>query len=94
MRPKHVPQRTCIACRTTGEKQGLLRVVRTPDGVAVFDSSGKTNGRGAYVCASEVCILAARKARKLERGLKCDVAAEVYDALLAKAKPTTPTPEP
>ena len=88
IRPKHIPQRTCVSCRTTGEKQGLLRVVRTAKGLAQFDPSGKTSGRGAYVCASEACIQLAKKQRKLDRGLKCEVASEVYEALLAKVVPS------
>ncbi|HSH77327.1 MAG TPA: DUF448 domain-containing protein, partial [Herpetosiphonaceae bacterium] len=31
-RPRHVPQRTCIACRETEAKRGLIRLVRTPEG--------------------------------------------------------------
>jgi uncharacterized protein len=30
VQPKRVPLRTCVACRTTGGKRGLLRVVRLP----------------------------------------------------------------
>lgn len=31
-RQKHVPLRTCIACRETRPKRELLRIVRTPEG--------------------------------------------------------------
>lgn len=47
-RMKHVPQRTCIGCRSILAKRELVRLVRTPDGVLV-DLSGKAAGRGAYV---------------------------------------------
>ena len=87
MRPKHVPLRTCVACRTSGDKRGLLRVVRQPDGVVAFDTTGKANGRGAYVCASEKCIALAKKQKKLERSLKSTVDASVYDGLAARALP-------
>ena len=85
MHKKHTPLRTCVACRTSGDKRGLLRVVRQPDGGVVFDGSGKSNGRGAYVCASEACIALARKQKKLERSLKAEVGPAVYEALLAQA---------
>lgn len=86
MRIRHTPLRTCVACRTSGAKRGLLRVVRKPDGVTVYDDTGKANGRGAYVCASPDCIAAAKKQKKLDRSLKAAVAPEVFDALLAAAE--------
>ena len=84
MRPKHTPIRTCAACRTSGDKRGLLRVVRQPDGGVIFDKTGKANGRGAYVCASETCIAAAKKQRKLDRSLKAEVKPEVFEELLGQ----------
>ncbi len=73
MKPKHIPIRTCVACRETDEKRDLLRVVRLPDGSVVYDAKAKAfPGRGAYVCATEKCIALARKQRKLERSLKVD----------------------
>lgn len=47
-RIKHVPQRTCIGCRSILPKKELIRIVRTAEGVRV-DSTGKAAGRGAYV---------------------------------------------
>jgi predicted RNA-binding protein YlxR (DUF448 family) len=84
MRAKHTPIRTCAACRTSGDKRGLLRVVRQPDGGVIFDKTGKANGRGAYVCASETCIAAAKKQRKLDRSLKAEVKPEVFEELLGQ----------
>jgi predicted RNA-binding protein YlxR (DUF448 family) len=54
-RPKHVPQRLCICCRTNTAKRGLVRVVRTTEGRVVVDTTGKLNGRGAYICANQTC---------------------------------------
>lgn len=45
---KHVPQRTCVACREVQAKGALVRLVRTPEGVFP-DSQGKRPGRGAYL---------------------------------------------
>ncbi len=47
-RVKHVPQRTCVACRQVLPKRTLIRVVRAAEGVSV-DLTGKANGRGAYL---------------------------------------------
>lgn len=53
-RVKHVPQRTCVGCRTVLAKRQLVRVVRTPDGVQV-DPTGKLAGRGAYLHDRRSC---------------------------------------
>lgn len=55
MRPKHVPQRTCVACRQVKSKRELIRVVRAPDGKVFVDETGKANGRGAYLCRDRAC---------------------------------------
>ena len=60
IRHKHVPQRTCVGCREVLPKRALVRIVRTPQGVQV-DSTGKMNGRGAYLHDRRSCW---------ERGLK------------------------
>jgi predicted RNA-binding protein YlxR (DUF448 family) len=51
---KHIPQRTCVVCRTKDGKRQLTRVVRTETGLQV-DSTGKRNGRGAYLCENPTC---------------------------------------
>jgi predicted RNA-binding protein YlxR (DUF448 family) len=71
-RVKHVPQRICISCRRTDAKRGLIRLVRTPEGHVVVDSTGKRNGRGAYLCHTPACWDAALKRRALERALRVD----------------------
>ncbi|MBM3495765.1 MAG: YlxR family protein [Armatimonadetes bacterium] len=84
-RPKHVPIRTCVGCRTAGDKRGLMRVVRTPDGPVAFDPTGRAAGRGAYLCADEKCIGLAQKKRILDRHLRQPTPPELYEALLAEA---------
>lgn len=65
-RVKHVPQRTCVACKTSKPKRELLRVVRTPDGHVALDPGGKKSGRGAYLCAKYSCWDLALKKGRLE----------------------------
>ncbi|MCX7838987.1 MAG: YlxR family protein [Anaerolineae bacterium] len=55
MGTKHIPQRTCIACRTVRAKRELVRIVRTPELRVVADPTGKRAGRGAYVCRTREC---------------------------------------
>ena len=84
-RPRHVPQRTCIACRSTEAKRGLVRVVRTPEGRVEVDATGKKNGRGAYVHESRSCWDEALKRERLARALKVTIEKEDYDRLKAHA---------
>ena len=66
-RPKHIPMRTCVACKETKPKRELLRVVRTPDGQVLLDATGKKSGRGAYICARLSCWETALKKKRLEQ---------------------------
>jgi len=67
--PVRLPQRTCIACRSTSGKREFVRVVRTPDGVEV-DLTGKKPGRGAYLHPTPECWEAALKKGRIEAALK------------------------
>lgn len=69
-RPKHVPQRTCIACRKVDAKRGLRRLVRVDVQRVVVDPTGKRAGRGAYLCAERNCWEVALKRAAIERALK------------------------
>jgi len=51
---KHVPQRTCVGCRTVQPKRSMTRIVRTTDGVQI-DPTGKLAGRGAYLHDTKTC---------------------------------------
>ena len=84
-RPRKVPQRTCIACRTPRPKRELVRVVRTLDGTVEVDPTGKKNGRGAYLCRQRPCWDVGLKRGSLERALKQAVPAESRAALEAYA---------
>ena len=81
---KKIPQRQCVGCRTMRDKKELLRVVKTPEGEIVLDTTGKKSGRGAYVCPDIQCLKKARKARALERALDVTIPEAVYDALEAQ----------
>ena len=78
---KKTPLRQCVGCREMISKKDLLRVIRTPEENVVLDSTGKQNGRGAYLCKSLECFQKARKSKGLERSLKVAIPEEVYDKL-------------
>jgi predicted RNA-binding protein YlxR (DUF448 family) len=82
-RQKHIPQRTCIACKQVRPKRELIRVVRTPDGHIELDPTSKKSGRGAYVCARRSCWDIALKKGKLEREFETTLSAEDRAALEA-----------
>lgn len=66
---KHVPQRTCNACRVQGNKSDFIRIVRSPEGKAVIDVTGKLPGRGAYICPDSECISRAKKSGVLSSAI-------------------------
>ena len=80
-RPKHVPQRMCVACRGHETKRGLHRIVRTPEGQVEPDPSGRRNGRGAYLCGQEACWENALASGILARALNVEIDTETLDAL-------------
>ena len=80
-KPRKIPQRQCVGCRTMKDKKALIRVVRSPEGAVSLDFKGKMPGRGAYVCPDPECLKKARKSRALERAFETEIPAEVYDAM-------------
>lgn len=83
MRRRHIPQRTCIACRKVQNKRDLVRIVRTPEGEVVIDPTGKRSGRGAYLCRVQSCWhdVLASGGRRLEQALKAQLKPEALIAL-------------
>jgi uncharacterized protein len=75
--PRHFPTRTCVSCRTERQKRDFVRVVRAPDGSVSIDSTGRANGRGAYLCADQSCWPDALKKKSIERALGTSLPSEV-----------------
>lgn len=80
VKQRKVPLRICVGCREKKAKRDLVRIVRTPDGEVVFDSTGKKAGRGAYICPLQACLEKAARGRRLEKNLQ----APVSEALLTE----------
>lgn len=81
MRPRKVPIRTCVACRTSGDKKTLVRIVRTPAGEVVLDPTGKMSGRGAYLCPTVECLRRAMKEKRLPKALRAQIPEETIRQL-------------
>ena len=64
------------------EKQERIdSYIHTPEDELVVDSTGRKNGRGAYICPNMDCFLAAKKTKGLERSLKMAIPEEIYEEL-------------
>lgn len=81
VRQKHVPIRTCIACRESGAKRGLTRIVRSPEGEVAIDPTGKRNGRGAYLCEKPGCWDRALSSPLLSRALNTEIVPDTVEQL-------------
>ncbi len=82
MKKRKTPLRKCIGCGELKDKRELVRVVRNKAGEVSLDTTGKAQGRGAYICPKKACLELAIKNRGLNRSFKCEVPKAVYDKLL------------
>jgi predicted RNA-binding protein YlxR (DUF448 family) len=78
---RKIPLRQCIGCGEMKGKKEMLRVLRTQEEGIILDSTGRTNGRGAYICPNPECMRKARKSKALDRAFKMAVSDNVYDSL-------------
>ena len=78
---KKIPERQCLGCNEHKPKSELLRVVRDPEGHVSLDFKGKASGRGAYICHDIQCLKKARRAKRIERNLECEIPDAVYDEM-------------
>lgn len=67
----------------------MTRLVRSANGVVV-DSTGKQNGRGAYVCDRPVCWDKIVKSKLLDSALKTELS-ESEKAEIARHRPLSAT---
>ena len=77
---RKIPMRTCVVTKEKLPKKELIRVVRTTDGVIV-DTTGKVNGRGAYLKLDKEIIDKAKKTGVIDKHLEVNVDDKVYDEL-------------
>lgn len=82
MKVRKVPLRTCIITKEKLEKKDLIRIVRTPEGKVVVDTTGKLNGRGTYIKKDANVIQRASKNKIFDKYLEAPVDKEVYEELL------------
>jgi len=83
---KHIPQRTCVACRKVKTKRELIRLVRISNGNVEIDLSGKKAGRGTYLCQSPECWEVGLKRDRLEHNLRTTLTQENRQQLIKYGK--------
>ena len=71
-----------MGCQQMKPKKEMMRVLKTPEDTMILDTTGKKNGRGAYLCKDMDCLKKARKNKGLERSFKMSIPDAVYDSLM------------
>jgi predicted RNA-binding protein YlxR (DUF448 family) len=78
---KKTPMRMCVICKGKYDKRSLFRLIHTSEGEVTFDATGKKNGRGAYICASEDCLDLVKNRKKLANALEFEVSQDQLSAI-------------
>ena len=78
---KKVPMRQWTGWREMKSKRDMIRVIKTAENEICIDTTGRKNGRGAYICPTMDCLKQAMKSRGLERSLKTSIPDTVYQQL-------------
>ena len=73
---KKIPERRCIVCNTSKNKNELLRIVKNKENEISVDVTGKKSGRGAYECLERL-----KKTGKLNKTFGIKVDEEIYKDL-------------
>lgn len=78
---REFPIRTCLGCYNKKNKSELLRIVRTSDCDIKVDTTGKSEGRGSYICYDIECLEKLIKSRRLNKVLKMNITEEIYQEI-------------
>lgn len=78
---KSLPQRTCLGCNSKKDKKDLIRIVKNKENNISIDFTGKTNGRGAYICNDIACLEKVVKSKRLEKSFEMKITDEIYENL-------------
>ncbi|AUJ26643.1 MULTISPECIES: RNase P modulator RnpM [Virgibacillus] len=81
VKKRKIPTRRCVVTNEMMPKQDLIRVVRNKDGEVFVDTTGKKNGRGAYLCKDIAVIDQAEKTNVLNKHLNATIDSVIYEEL-------------
>lgn len=73
--------RRCVATGESLPKKELLRIVKNKDGEIFVDTTGKANGKGAYIKKDPEALALAIKKNALGRALEATIEENVYDEI-------------
>ena len=62
----HIPERSCVICRSKKEKHNLFRLAKMQENTYEFDKEQKKQARSAYVCKSLNCLSKLAKHNKIK----------------------------
>lgn len=79
---RKIPLRKCIVTQEQLPKKELIRIVRNKENEVFIDTTGKQNGRGAYIQLKADVIKKAQAKKLLDRHLDTNVSDDIYDELL------------
>ncbi len=86
MKVKKIPLRKCLGCNEMKPKKELLRVVHNSLGETSVDTTGRAQGRGAYICNSKECFNKVKKTKAFNRAFQSNIPDEIYDDLIKELK--------
>lgn len=78
---KKIPMRMCVVTRQRFPKQDLIRVVRDKYDNVFVDTTGKQNGKGAYIKKELEVLKKAKQNKILDRVLEIDINNTIYEEL-------------
>lgn len=81
---KRAPERTCLGCSRARAQATLLRLVCNAEGAILLDRSGRSLGRGAYVCGDMRCLRKTLKSTRLATALRQAVVVPAVESLCAE----------
>lgn len=79
---KKVPIRSCLICNEKSDKRTLYRIVKNKEGEIFFDPTLRANGRGAYVCEKESCIIKLKESKKLEKAFQTEIDERIKEKIV------------
>ena len=78
--------RRCVACRQLQDRRHRWRVIRDHKDGGLLDSG---MGRSAYLCPKEECLEEARRRKRLQKALRCQVPDAVLTTLNERLSAST-----
>lgn len=78
---RKIPLRKCVISNKQYDKRELTRVVKTKDNQVFVDTTGKANGRGAYIYLSDANIKKAKSTNILSKVLDIEIPETIYEQL-------------